>query len=974
VAVSGWRDEEGAPLAALHRIGASLSRGAERRLMSETTWRLVHDVRNLATSGAEWSADQRLRAAGQIRKLALACGAQLDRYLEQTSIATPDTLNFKFEKHQMLGVPVVEVRPELDGVPPEFVGQFDRYDAVRQRYDVVTPDGGITHIVPGEGVRAALEGVKNIPGRRVAGGEAASFLRNPLAVLGESATAAIDEEAFTQARIDAGIRFKRLQLEDGRDPQAFVVRLFDSDGIDADEVRRLPDRRDVQELRDRAATSRQRGRSLFAWGGEDIECGADTDAVIAAADEWLRRAAMATVGIRYAAVFDLSAYSDRVVGFDGAPIAVPYVALKNADKGWLPENIEYGLVPTSRAVGSVSAPKPLTSDQITQLAGAVGEARRTGATCVDVPGFDAPVPVDQAASWIGAFEEDAKTRRAKRDPRPEKNPDGSTMRPILRILHNIENLDYDAKAALPPMPDSPRPALSEGLAGSTTLLPHQGVGLAWMQHRLGQRAAGVTGCLLADDMGLGKTLQALCLIARYLETDPNPRPCLVVAPVSLLVNWQNEIERFFGQFPGRVITVYGDALSGLKATLGEVDPALREAGLKKFLRPGFEQGSGLVLTTYETLRDYEFSFGRVQWGIVVCDEAQKIKTPRALVTRAAKALKSEFKIACTGTPVENSLADLWCLFDFVQPGLLGSLNEFTRVFRRSIETRAEGHESQVERLRGAIDPWVLRRMKQDVANLPPKHEGRDPLADPGCGALPMSDLQKRLYAATVGEFRAALKARDQKSGTRILEILHRLRTICSNPVSAAFDDAERLSVETHLQHSPKLRWLVDRLAAIRAKGEKVIIFTEFREIQRTIQRVVARHFEIHPDIVNGSTSVDPNQEASRQHLIDRFQQQPGFAVIVLSTTAVGFGVNVQAANHVIHFTRPWNPAKEDQATDRAYRIGQTRPVHVYCPTVCGDGFESFDQRIDQLLNDKRSLSRDMLAGAQEIKVEEFESL
>jgi SNF2 family DNA or RNA helicase len=209
---------------------------------------------------------------------------------------------------------------------------------------------------------------------------------------------------------------------------------------------------------------------------------------------------------------------------------------------------------------------------------------------------------------------------------------------------------------------------------------------------------------------------------------------------------------------------------------------------------------------------------------------------------------------------------------------------------------------------------------------------------------------------------------------RILGLLHRLRTICSNPAAAAYDHPEGLGVDEHLRHSPKLRWMVGRLGEIRRKGEKVIVFTEFRDIQRIVQRVIAQRFDVVPDIVNGSTSVDPEQEVSRQRLIDRFQAKPGFGVIILSTTAVGFGVNVQAANHVIHFTRPWNPAKEDQATDRAYRIGQTKPVHVYCPTVCGNGFESFDQRIDQLLGNKRALSRDMLAGAQELKIDEFGSL
>jgi SNF2 family DNA or RNA helicase len=355
----------------------------------------------------------------------------------------------------------------------------------------------------------------------------------------------------------------------------------------------------------------------------------------------------------------------------------------------------------------------------------------------------------------------------------------------------------------------------------------------------------------------------------------------------------------------------------------------------------------------------------------VCDEAQKIKTPGALVTRAAKALRGEFKVACTGTPVENTLADLWCLFDFFQPGLLGSLNEFTNTFRRSIETRADGHDDLIERLRAAVDPWILRRMKFQVTKLPKRIDHHHENADFEW-RLPMSDLQQRLYKAAVEQYRRL--ADSEMQGTAILQVLHTLRMICSNPVACAHEDAEFLPIEQHLRDSPKLAWLLDRLTEIRARGEKAIVFTEYRDLQRLIQRAILHRFDFRPEIVNGGTSVDPRNEASRQALIDRFQAAKGFGVIVLSTTAVGFGVNVQGANHVIHFTRPWNPAKEDQATDRAYRIGQKRDVFVYCPTIMGSNFESFDQRVDALLAEKRALSHDILAGTQEITLDEFKGL
>lgn len=390
-----------------------------------------------------------------------------------------------------------------------------------------------------------------------------------------------------------------------------------------------------------------------------------------------------------------------------------------------------------------------------------------------------------------------------------------------------------------------------------------------------------------------------------------------------------------------------------------------QQGGKKHLRGD----AAFVLTTYETLRDFQLSLARERWGIVVCDEAQKIKTPGAMVTRAAKALQAEFRIACTGTPVENSLADLWCLFDFFQPGLLGSLREFSATFRNQIELKGDGHEELVEVLRSQIEPWVLRRMKQDVAELPPKNE--EPCL------LPMSARQRALYSAAINEFRDAMKVEGKDRANAVLGLLHRLRMICANPLAVGRDDADFLSVDEHVAHSPKLAWLMEQLDRIRHRGEdgeKVIVFSEYREIQRLIQQAVASRFGFRPAVVNGSTSVDVEADENRQAIIDAFQAKPGFGVIVLSTTAVGFGVNIQAANHVIHFTRPWNPAREDQATDRAYRIGQEREVFVYCPTVAGDGFESFEQRVAERLAVKRGLSTDMLAPEQSIGIEEFADL
>ena len=492
-----------------------------------------------------------------------------------------------------------------------------------------------------------------------------------------------------------------------------------------------------------------------------------------------------------------------------------------------------------------------------------------------------------------------------------------------------------------------------------TLRPHQMHGLAWLQHLYAQVPNKVTGCLLADDMGLGKTLQLLCFIAWYLEhSENNASPVLIVAPVSLLDNWEREFERFFHTHGMPMLKLYGSELSEMKLKRNEIPITMQEQGIRNLLRPGWIGSTKIVLTTYETLRDQELSLARQKWGIVICDEAQKIKNPATLVTQAAKALQADFRVACTGTPVENSLTDLWCLFDFVQPGLLGALNDFGRHYRRPIECKTDADNLALEELRQLIAPQLLRRMKEDVAELPAKIE------DTSCRSLTMSSLQDRLYRSEITLYMEK-SSMIEKAGERnvaVLGLLHTLKLVCAHPHAIRPEGAL-------LDVSPKMRWLINKLGYIQSLGEKVIIFTELRTIQRDLRLTIMDRFclpELH--IINGDTAATAGRGLNRQGIIDKFQAQPGFGVIILSTSAVGFGVNVQAANHVIHFTRSWNPAKEDQATDRAYRIGQTREVHVYYPTVVSEHYATFENKLDDLLSRKRAVAGDMLNGAEEVDV------
>jgi hypothetical protein len=976
--IRGWASREAVrPEVGVERQGACLVVKGSRQLIPAQIYSLIQEMRELADRGSAWTSEERLLCAGRVRALALECGARLDHYLANTNIVAADQLDLELHRSDFIGAPVIEIRPIPKGVPKEWIDAFDRYDSARRRYDLSQRDGGTTHLVTTPQVTEALQAIKRIPGRRVASDEARVFVHNPYAVLGDTAEQVINEAQFEASRHASGLTGKVLRAAENSTPdQATLPATLIDVGATSPDIDISVGRAEGHAICEAHHRSASRGLPLFAWQGHEIAVGGETETSLARIRQWLVGSELIHFSIGRAEVLDLTAYSDRVVGFDGVAISVPYVARKDAGKGWIPENVEHGVVRKETPSGP-SENLRFTPDQIKELAANVERAEKSGASEIRVPGMDRAVSVKEATAWVKAFEsEDIPMRKSPREPGPEKDPEGVGPTPILTILHNIEKLEYDrsessARSLLPSVPSGQEPQLPAALRPTISLLPHQRSGLGWLQHRFKLDDKGVTGCLLADDMGLGKTLQALCLISWYLENHKNAQPCLIIAPVSLLENWKSEIDKFLDGRHSPVLSLYGAELRAERAAVEEIDPELQELGLRKFLRQGFERDYRIVLTTYETLRDYEFSIARVQWGIVVCDEAQKIKTPSALVTRAAKALRAHFKVACTGTPVENTLADLWCLFDFFQPGLLGSLNEFTNKFRRKIETRADAHEELVETLRAMVSPWILRRMKFEVTKLPKRIDHQHADADFEW-RLPMSDLQRRLYAAAVQQYRQITKTEAQ--GTAILRVLHTLRMICSNPLACVHDDADTLPISDHLRDSPKLAWLLERLSEIRTRGEKAIVFTEYRELQRLIQRAVIHRFDFRPEIVNGSTSVDSRSEASRQILIDRFQAPEGFGAIILSTTAVGFGVNVQGANHVIHFTRPWNPAKEDQATDRAYRIGQMRDVFVYCPTVVGSNFESFDQRVDALLADKRSLSKDILAGTQEITLDEFKGL
>jgi hypothetical protein len=956
VAIDGWLDGDRRTIHTARLSGGALELDGVPHLLPPEVWRLVDRVRAFGRRTPEYRGETAQRGSwGGIRRDALAAGAMLDDFLYRTVVLTPDRLQLSLRREEGLGL--VEVQPWFEGAPSHWLGAFDAAAKVRDRYDLVTPEGVVQVIVSPE-VATVLREIKRMPGRRIAGERAQAFLVNPVAALGPDAADVLDGAQFEQAKEEAGISFDRFAaiVPETHGDGALGIMVVSGSGDRVETRQVMLDDGDVREFVDRVEGHMARGLQLCAWDDYEFELDGDSalhcDALRRAVD---RHAASV---ISHGQVYDLSGYSDRVGGIgQETSFYSPQVSRKQDDEGWFPKNLVQLIGWTEPETGE-HASVPLTSEVAGQLRADLDEARRSGSATVTISGCPSPMPVREAEAILSTFAQVGTEAQAGTfDP---SRPPSNRKRPTLILKGNIDQVDYreERLAALAAPRAAPR--LPASLRPEMELKEHQLAGLAWMQHLLALAPDRCRGALLADDMGLGKTVQILSLIARAREDDPATPPALVVAPLTLLENWREEAEKFL--LPGslKVLTAYGDGLAGLRVERSSVDEQLRREGLVRFLKPNWRGDADVVLTTYETLRDLEFSFARERWSIMVCDEAQKIKNPNAAMTRAAKKQQAAFRIACTGTPVENSLVDLWCLFDFVQPGLLGALNDFGADYRRPIEANGDAERAKVEELRAMIEPQLLRRMKSEVAA-----DLKAKVVDPASRRLPMSVSQRGLYVSAIERFRA----RADKAGAH-LGLLHQLRLICSEPGGG--DPEAYDAVEAYRSRSPKLDWLIATLAEVRDRDEKVIVFCEFKAIQRLLRYYVRQAFGIPVDIINGDTSAAAGAADSRQKRIRAFQDQPGFGVIVLSPVAVGFGVNMQAANHVIHFTRTWNPAKEDQATDRAYRIGQTRDVFVYYPTVAADDFKTFDVKLDELLERKRALAGDMLNGTGEIGAREFD--
>lgn len=465
----------------------------------------------------------------------------------------------------------------------------------------------------------------------------------------------------------------------------------------------------------------------------------------------------------------------------------------------------------------------------------------------------------------------------------------------------------------------PRPELQ------AMLRPYQEAGVRWLYllTRLG------LGACLADDMGLGKTIQILSLLlVLKRENKLTQPPTLLVAPASLLANWQMESQRFA---PGlKVVVAHPSAMAGEQ--------------LRALDRVQFAQVD-LVITSYSALLRLPVLL-QVHWKLVVADEAQALKNPSAKQTQAIKKLNATTRIAITGTPVENRLSDLWSIFDFTHPGLLGSAKVFSTFTKRLDQQKHYGP------LRALVSPYILRRLKTDkrvISDLPDKTE-----ANAWCHLKP---AQAALYQAAVKELAQALEVADGMARRGlVLSYLMRFKQICNHPSQWQGNGAW---AEESSGKFARLRELAEVIAA---KQEKMLVFTQFRETTEPLAAFLGSIFGREGLVLHGGTPV-----ARRRELVKRFQEDDATPFFILSLKAGGSGLNLTAASHVVHFDRWWNPAVENQATDRAFRIGQKRNVLVH-KFVCRGTVE---ERIDQMIESKQALVNDLLQNETEMRLTEM---
>lgn len=550
------------------------------------------------------------------------------------------------------------------------------------------------------------------------------------------------------------------------------------------------------------------------------------------------------------------------------------------------------------------------------------------------------------------------------------SPNNNKDKKYLLIYENDDEIQYEEEL-LQSQIDQGLLSLPESLKTDIQLKPHQKEGLRWLQENY--LLEGKNGCLLADDMGLGKTLQVLAFIAWLIEKgdlspeeskDPESapwKPVLIVTPAILLENetWIQDMNRFFkkeGSIFYPYYILHGKQLKSMRI------PEISGQELS-IHRPTLDLTRlcqhRVILTNYETIVNYQFSFAcmKSNWSLIVTDEAQTQKTPKTKISHALKTLSPKFRIACTGTPVETRLLDVWNIIDYLQPGkLLGSSSEFTKEFEQPLNDDAEQIEHILESLRsrlhyGTPKSFIMRREKtQTLEGLPTKI---DRIVE-----CELSQQQAEKHMDIIN--RAKIGGKENHRFALLSEFMK----LYQYPLLNDLNHHQSLNYQKKMEICPKLDKLMNILDEIKHKGEKALIFTRSINMQQIIAELIEERFRQKVDIVNGASSKRETETSkdSRKIMLQRFRNEPKRNFIILSPEVAGVGITLVEANHVIHYGRWWNPAKESQATDRAYRIGQERDVNVYY-LIAKDPqnrFVSFDEKLHNLIERRKKMAKDFL--------------
>jgi hypothetical protein len=638
---------------------------------------------------------------------------------------------------------------------------------------------------------------------------------------------------------------------------------------------------------------------------------------------------------------DLRGYGERVIGIGPWEQAKLSFRLP-VERTWFPEDeLEVFTIPMRP-----EAPLVVHRQEVAALHTALVQAEQAEQRHCNFNGRTLPLS-PELASTVKALR-----RYVNAEFEPEPLPTAAVPAKPIKVAaitqNNEENLIF--LAAERNRGGQLQRGLPPGLA--STPMPHQQVGIEWLQTAY---QTGAPGVLLADDMGLGKTFQVLALL-RWLHhagVNQTPRPFLVVAPKTLLGNWLEEVKLHLGSEDafGAPLKAFEADLRKLKVVTGGNDTTL---GRQTLDVARIEQ-AGWVLTTYETLRDYHLSFGKVRFSLVVYDEAQKLKNPASLMTIGAKAQQGDFTLMMTGTPIENSVLDLWTLLDIAWPGFLGfSAKDFIQQYAGGDKTSRDALRSRlvtpIERPhdRTLLPPVMLRRFKVDnLKGLPPRQVA---VIEESMPAVQQAAYDAVVQRIQIGDLSAL-------AGLQMLRVAS-LHPDLVNPPQNLAEDAGFIAA------SARFTVLFRILDHIHAQQEKALIFIELRDAQTALYGLIQRRYDLAaplPETINGETAAP-----ARDRIRRNFQARHGFDVLILGPKAAGFGLTLTAANHVIHLNRWWNPAVEDQCSDRVYRIGQNKPVTIHLPLAVHPKLaeRSFDHLLHELLEEKRDLSREIVVPVQ----------